>query len=330
MGCNTIRIYHPSNINVDILRDLYDRFGIMAIMGNMLGAYTVDTGVSWENGTDYTDRNQLKKMRESVRDMVLKYKDEPFVLMWMLGNENDSAGSSENSTLNNTNARFQPEAYARFVDKMARMIKNLDPDHPVVVCNGSYKLMPYYAKYAQDIDVIGMNAYTGSFGFGTLWNRLKIEFDRPVLITEYGCDCYDQNKKMIDEDFQALYHRRSWQDIVGNSYFGRGAGNAIGGVVFTWLDKWWVCGSPKEHDTELGAWRGPTKCGYFHDEWMGMCGQGDGSKSPFLRQLRKVYFVYKDELWNKSIEELERAKQSRVFGENPANAPANMNDKNDK
>lgn len=38
--------------------------------------------------------------------------------------------------------------------------------------------------------------------------------------------------------------------------------------------------------------------GKSHEEWFGICGQGDGSKSPFLRQPRKVYYSYK-EIWNK-------------------------------
>jgi len=35
----------------------------------------------------------------------------------------------------------------------------------------------------------------------------------------------------------------------------------------------------------------------MHEEWLGICGQGNGVRSPFLRELRKSYFLYK-ELWN--------------------------------
>lgn len=314
MGCNTLRIYHPDNIDLQLLRDLHDKYGISAIMGNFLGAYTLGSKAEWKKGTDYTDKKQLANMTEDVREMVLKYKDEDFVLMWMLGNENDMPGSYENSTYNNTNARLKPEAYAKFVNKVAAMIKSLDPDHPVGVCVGSYRLLPYFAKYAPEIDIVGINSYAGPFGFSSLWNRVRTEFDRPVLITEYGCDSWDQKRSREDEDFQALYHRRSWNDILANSCFGRWSGNSIGGVAFCWLDKWWLSGSNKEHDTTLGAWAGPTQDGHFNDEWDGICGQGDGSKSPFLRHLKKAYYVYKDELWNVSYEELEKRKNSRPAG----------------
>ena len=39
MGVNTIRIYHPVNVDKTLLRDLYRRFGIRVIMDNFLGTY---------------------------------------------------------------------------------------------------------------------------------------------------------------------------------------------------------------------------------------------------------------------------------------------------
>lgn len=299
MGCNTIRIYHPVNIKKEILRDLYERFGIRVMMGNFLGAYTWGSGASWDKGTDYTDPPQRRNMMQDVRKMVLEFKDEPYILFWMLGNENEMAGSGENSTLNNTNARLVPEAYARFVNEVAGMIHELDPNHPVGISNATGRLMSYFSRYSKEIDIVGMNAYKGAFGFGTLWNAIKIDFDRPVVITEYGVDCYDQDKNSVDENFQARYYKNNWLDMVRNSFGKGGVGNSIGGFAYTWLDSWWFCGSTSEHDTEIGAWSGPSKDGRMNDEWMAICSQGDGSKSPFLRQLRKVYHVLKEE-WRKS------------------------------
>lgn len=298
MGCNTIRFYHPSNLSKGLLRDLYKKYGIRSIMGNFMGAYTVGSGAEWCVGTDYTDEKQRQNMMDSIREMVEEYKDEPYVLMWMLGNENDTIGSDANSTLNNTNACVEPKAFAKFVGEVCRMIKQIDPNHPVGICNASYKLLPYYKKYAPEIDIIGMNSYAGPFGFGTLWTRVQNYFDRPVLITEYGCDAYNLKTKSVDEDYQANYHRNAWRDIMANCYRGNKSGMAIGGVVYCWVDKWWLCGSPKVHDTVNGGWEGQTIDGVFNDEWMGMFSQGDGSRSPFLRQPRKVYQVYKKELWN--------------------------------
>lgn len=296
MGCNTIRIYHPTGINKEILRDLYRRAGISVMMGNFLGAYTWGSGASWEKGTDYTDPKQRKNMLDDVRKMVVEFKDEPYILFWLLGNENEVAGFAGNSTLNNTNARLVPDVYTDFVNEAAKLIHELDPDHPVGISNATMRLMKYYAQNSPEVDIVGFNAYTGPWGFGTLWKAAKIDFDRPVVITEYGADCFDQNKKVMDEDFQALYHKRSWLNMADNSFNHDGVGNSIGGFAYIWLDSWWLCGKIDEHDVEEGAWRGPTKDSWMNDEWLGICGQGDGSQSPFIRQPRKVYYTYK-QLW---------------------------------
>jgi hypothetical protein len=77
---------------------------------------------------------------------------------------------------------------------------------------------------------------------------------------------------------------------------GRGAGCALGGIAFEWLDEWWKAYEPAYHDRK-GLFSGPFLDGYMHEEWLGICGQGDGSKSPYLRELKKAYYAYQ-ELWN--------------------------------
>ncbi len=301
MGCNTIRIYHCENINKELLRDLYKTYGIRVIMGNLLGAYTKGSEASWNEGTDYLSESQKSKMKRDVRNMVMEHKDEPYILMWMLGNENDSPGSEANSTKTNTNAYKHPEAFAKFVDEVCVMIKVIDKNHPVGICNATTRFIPYYEKFTPNIDILGFNQYNGPYGFGVLWNTVKSGYDKPVLITEFGCDSYHSGKKIEDELFQSKYHTSAWDDIENNSYWGKGKGNAIGGVVYNWLDKWWLIGSPKVQDTVFGAWKGPTNDGFFNDEWLGICSQGNGKHSPFKRQLKEVYFTYQEKLWNNDI-----------------------------
>jgi len=115
------------------------------------------------------------------------------------------------------------------------------------------------------------------------------------LITEYGVDSYNQKRHREDEKFQAFYHKKNWQSIVNNSFWGKGTGNSLGGIVYTWLDSWWLCGSPRYHDVKKGAWQGPTQDGWSNDEWLGVVSQGNGRNSPFLRQLKDAYYFYQKE-----------------------------------
>lgn len=315
MGCNTIRLYHilsdnsilgdvykrnPSTalqynhpVNKKLLRELYRDYGIMVIMGNFLGSWTIGSGASWEEGTDYTNPKHCENIKKSVRAMVLDNKDEPYVLMWLLGNENNIA------TWSRCNASSEAEAYAKLVGEIAEMIHELDPEHPVAVCDGdNFNTLRQYAKYAQGIDVVAYNSYRGKYGFVYLWKESKRIFDRPIFISEYGIFAY--NKEVgEDEDLQLEYHKGCWRDIVRNSaqHYGsekRFTGNSIGGVAFDWLDRWYMDGTPHEHNPGTRYWDSPD--GLRHEEWFGIMSMGDGSDT-LMRQPRKVYDYFKN-VWN--------------------------------
>ncbi len=289
MGVNTIRLYHhPQKIDKELLRELYDKYGIRVIMGDFLGKYAIGSGASWNPGTDYNNQEHKKNMMKSVTDMVMEFKDEPFVLFWLLGNENVYGYAC--------NADKEPDAFFKFANEVAIRIKSIDPEHPVAICSGDVLFLDKFGKDAPDIDIFGTNAYRGNYGFGQIWRQVKEEADKPVFITEYGCPAYAEGKTSDEaENLQAQYHSATWDDILKNSAFCAGDGNSIGGVVFEWLDEWWKAYEPSMHDTK-GLWTGPFPDGFMHEEWLGICGQGDGKVSPFLRQLRKSYYQYK-KMW---------------------------------
>ena len=307
MGVNTIRLYHHA-MNKELLRELYRNYGIRVIMGDFLGMYGVGSGAEWYKGTDYTDPVQQEKMKESVRNMVMEYKDEPYVLMWMLGNESNygEVGNPDPKSGKvgfGSNARRQPEAHYKFVNEVAGMIKSIDPSRPVGFSNGDVVTIDVLSKNFSNIDIFGSNVYRGNRGFGrSFWEDARDFLDKPVLVTEFGCPSYYSSRDTeLAEEKQAEYHQAAWEDIVYNSA-GSGFGNAIGGVVFEFVDEWWKAGPPPQfnpsaHET-VGQFQADFPDGWMHEEWLGLVSQGDGSKSPYLRQLRKSYEYYK-EAWNK-------------------------------
>ena len=285
MGVNTIRLYHhPLKVNKELMRDLYNTYGIRVIMGDFLGKYAIGSGAAWNPGTDYNNPVHKKNMIESVTKMVNEFKDEPYILFWLLGNENVYGYAC--------NANEQPEAYFKFANEVAKIIKSIDPNHPVAICSGDILFLDKFGKNAPDIDIFGTNAYRGDYGFGAFWRQVKEQSDKPVFITEFGCPAYAESKSLDEsEELQAQYHLGSWEDIQGNMAFAGNQGNALGGIVFEWMDEWWKAYEPALHDSK-GLWAGPFPDGYMHEEWLGMTSQGDGKLSPFLRQLRKVYYMY--------------------------------------
>lgn len=297
MGVNTIRLYHHSSAaaemnplygsetlkmlydhpsNNALLRALHKDYGIMAMVGDFLGAQTNGSGADWEKGTDYRDAQQRKNMLISVKRMVLDFRDEPFLLMYCIGNECDLA-------ISRTNARLYPVDFAKFVNEAVKLIHNLDPYHPVVLCLSggvSSSMLGILSQYAPEVDIIGLNYYSSTGKFGDLWTRKKSKWDKPIVITEFGSLFVPFGQYY--EDKQLAYHRSSWQDIENNLASGSGEGNALGGFIFEWVDNWWQSGDPAVH---AGM-----------NEFSGIISQGDGQLSPYLRQLRKVYSYYQ-QIW---------------------------------
>ena len=307
MGCNTIRIYHHASSHAEVqnilkesmnanyynhppnkilLRDLYKTCKIRVAMGDFLGAYCVGSGASWDKGTDYRNPTQCKNMLRSVEDMVQEYKNEPYLLLWIIGNENNY------SEWTKTNEDQYPVDYAKFVDKIAQRIHQMDPNHPVSICIGETKMLKILAEYAPHVDIFGVNSYRNP-GFGDLWDEVNKIYDRPVLLTEFGVAHPKVENNILDEDDQVQKHLAAWKDIENHAAGKIFPGNSIGGFVYSWLDDWWQDGEPSWQNTN------PNGSGWNH-EWNGIASQGDGKNSLFLRQLRKIYFSYQS-LWTQKF-----------------------------
>lgn len=295
MGVNVIRLYQqPHTLDKEVLKQLCENYGIYVAIGDFFGKYAIGSGATWEEGTDYDNPQHIKNMLASVKKMVDNFKDEPFVIMWLIGNENIYGLGC--------NADKKPESFFKAANEAAKLIKSLDPKkRPVAIASGDTLFLDVFAKNCPDIDIFGTNAYRGKYGFLGLWDSVKNVSGKPAMITEYGAPAYAKGYSLLEaEEFQAVYHQAAWQDMLNNSC-GVGAGNALGGFIFQWMDEWWKAYEPFYHDRK-GLFAGPFLDGFMHEEWLGLCGQGNGGHSPFLRQLRKAYFIYK-KIWDKKKQE---------------------------
>ncbi len=300
MGINTIRLYEPPGQGClpdpyvitpeevetakKTLRELYSKYGIMVIMGHSLG-YT----------TDFSDPLVRQKLHDEVIDMVKTYKDEPWVLLWNLGNENNiqQAYTYEDFPLN---------YYKKTVQWIAEDIKKIDSNHPTSISNMGLVGIYDFAKYCPDVDIYGANMYQ-SQSFAGLWNATK-RIGKPAYLTEFGCDVLDtrQDPRVPDEKLQADFIASQWLDVQKN-IDGR-AGNALGGVIFEWTDEWWkeTIDDAWTHAYD-GGWDAPTFDASTrqggNEEWWGICGQAEtGQDSPIYRHPREVYYRLQ-ELWGK-------------------------------
>lgn len=317
MGVNTVRFYRPGknpNEVRKVLDDLHQKFGIRVLMGHYLGFW------DWPP-PNYADEGFRDKVRTQVLEMVSLYKDHPGILMWILGNENNYSfdrnvqrWSTEELDALDPEAQKTEKAkiYYSFINELAKEIKKIDPKHPVVMGVGEVSSLDIAAKYAPEIDVIGMIAYRGP-GFGNLFRQVKQKFDRPVAMIEWGADSYNAYRREPDEDSQAEFVKLQWQDIERNVGTNpKGAGNSIGGVIFEWNDEWWKGNENLPHTWNVqdtaAHWlnasyyydaESPTKTN-MNEEWWGVVGLNPKKTVGGIneRKPKKSYYVLKA-LWTK-------------------------------
>jgi len=162
-GGNSIRIWRPS---ADAL-ERAGKLGLTVLVG-------LDVGKP-RQGFDYTDAAAVKAQLEKARETVLKFKDDPAVLMWALGNESELNASDEDRV-----------RVWQAVEEMAAMVKETDPNHPVItVTAGLGKAnLAELNKYCPSLDGVGVNTYGD---LPRIPERIaKAGWTKPYLITEFG------------------------------------------------------------------------------------------------------------------------------------------------
>jgi hypothetical protein len=124
------------------------------------------------HGFNYGDAAAVAKQKETIRAAVTKYKDDPAILFWAIGNEMEGEGKN-------------PLVW-QAVNDVAKMIKQIDPSRPTmtVIAELGPGKIDALKKYCPDIDVLGINAYGG---MGSLADRLTEQrWEKPFVVTEYG------------------------------------------------------------------------------------------------------------------------------------------------
>lgn len=292
MGCNTIRNYYCEDLkSINVMERFWKEAGIRFSIGTAFGMYGMDTdkaGGGWDNGTNYCDPNQQQAILDAVKRAVMRFKDKPYTLCYILGNENNYNV--------HCNAGTYPAVYCDLLERACQLVHKLDTNHPVGPSVGE-GFADQVIRYAPDVDFIGINVYRGKSGMGDLWETVRKQTDRPVIITEFGAPAYYDGVGE-DGDVQAEYVGGNWKDMWYNRGGGQGYGNSLGGFVFQWADEWWKDQSmpPNVHSDKIEPKDAPFADGEGHEEWYGITGQGNGNDSPAMRELRKTYWVLKD-LW---------------------------------
>ena len=319
MGINTIRLYQghedPEEVK-KVIRDLYELYGIRVILGHWLGF--------WEYPCPfYGDQDFRERIKKEVLDMVNLYKDEPGILFWVLGNENNysfsgqinpwSCDEIDKETDLQKQRLMRAKIYYSFVNDVAREIHKIDSDHPVALGNGELIGLDIAAVVCADIDLVACIIYRGKT-FGNLFRSLKATFNRPMVITEFGADAYDAYLNKEDQNMQAFFLESQWRLIYENLANNKdGQGNCLGGTIFEWNDEWWKHNeydpeSWKVHDTGSNWSNGSyyfdikaAKNMNMNEEWFGIVALSEEQEFGLNKRIpRKSYYVIR-EFWKNPL-----------------------------
>lgn len=127
---------------------------------------------SERHGFDYDNPAAVAAQLESARRQVLKYKDHPALLAWIIGNE--------------VNLNFKNPKVFNAVNSISRMIHRLDPNHPTTTALAGFDpgLAALIKSRAPDLDFISVQLY------GVIVYLSDIIRDAgykgPLLVTEWG------------------------------------------------------------------------------------------------------------------------------------------------
>ncbi|UGS20121.1 glycosidase [Flavobacterium cyclinae] len=306
MGVNSIRVY--SGIPKKWIEYIYENYGIYTMLNHSFGRYGLTIDGVWKPNTEYSDPKTRELLLKEVTELASEYKDTKGLLLFLLGNENNyglfwDGAETEDIPIEDRKSTVRAYSMYKLFNEATVAMKAIDSNHPIAICNGDLLFLDIIAKECKDVDVFGTNVYRG-VSFGDLFERVKKEYGKPVLFTEFGADAFNVQTNQEDQNAQAFYLKGNWKEIYENAAGLGKTGNAIGGYTFQFSDGWWKYGQTKNldlHDSNASWSNGGYQKDYtegqnnMNEEWFGICAKGPtNEKGHYQLYPRAAYYVLKD------------------------------------
>jgi len=306
MGVNSIRVY--TGIPKKWIEYIHTNYGIYTMLNHSFGRYGLTLNGSWVVNTEYSDARTRKLLLEETKQMVEEYKDTKGLLLFLLGNENNyglfwDGAETENIPIQDRKSTLRAESMYKLFNEATVAMKAIDNSHPVAICNGDLLFLDIIAKECKDVDILGINVYRGN-SFGDMFERVKKEYGKPVLLTEFGSDAFNAVTNEEDQNAQAKILKDNWKEIYENAAGLGKSGNSLGGFTFQFSDGWWKYGQTKNldiHDTNASWSNGGYSFDYLegennmNEEWFGICAKGPTNANGMYQLYpRSAYYVLKE------------------------------------
>ena len=176
-------------------------------------------------GFDYDDEAAVQAQLDYARGEVMKYKDHPALLAWMIGNE--------------PNLFFKNPKVFDAINDIALMIDEVDPNHPTTTALAGYsgKLARLIEKRAPALDFLSIQMYGDIVNLPRYLEETG--FTKPYMVTEWGAIGHWEVDKTawgapIEQNStdKAENYRRSHEIAIASN-----PNQIIGNYVFLWGQK---------------------------------------------------------------------------------------------
>ena len=306
MGVNTIRVY--TGIPKKWIEYIYTKYGIYTMLNHSFGRYGLTLNGAWVANTEYSNPAARSVLLQETKEMAAEYKDTKGLLLFLLGNENNyglfwDGAETEDIPMEDRKSTPRAQAMYQLFNEATLAMKAIDSSHPIAICNGDLLFLDIIAKECTAVDIFGVNVYRG-ISFGDLYQRVKTEYGKPVLLTEFGSDAFNAVSNEEDQNAQATILRGNWKEIYENAAGLGKSGNSLGGFTFQFSDGWWKYGQTKfldVHDSNASWSNGGYAFDYvkgennMNEEWFGICAKGPTNvNGTYQLYPRSAYYVLKD------------------------------------
>jgi hypothetical protein len=297
MGANTVRLWgwKYDADHSDFLDAAFNN-GVRPIY--VVASYWLDAS------RDISDPSVRQAIKAEFTQMVAIHKDHPAILVWAIGNELNAPWMFGDS-----------DDLFSLIDEMAQAAHAEEGAsfHPVTTPLADINLIGTIAARDPEVpnlDMWAAQVYRGS-SFGSLFSDYQGVSDKPLIITEYGIDAYDDETAGEYENgsmpYQATYAESLWKEIEAHSDV------CPGGSIMAYSDEWWK-GRSSQTDanhpgcpdfdplfhSSCGYANGAHPDGYSNEEWWGIMRTVDGGTGPDVMQPRTVYYTLQG-LWTHKL-----------------------------
>lgn len=185
---------------------------------------TVSAGIWLEPESSwfsYHNAEHCEKQAKRVRTEVMLHRSHPALLAWGLGNEVEGDGTNR--------------AYWRQLDRLARIVREIDPAHPTftAIAGMNQAKAAGMDAYAPHLDFVGINTYGAIFSLRRQLDELG--WKRPWMLTEWGPRGFWESPKAASgapleqtSSEKSVMMRKAYQNVIA-----KGDG-CLGSYVFVW------------------------------------------------------------------------------------------------